>query len=88
MHHAPQIVFDRVNLDFDGKPLFQDLSLTLNGGQTTCILGPSGCGKSTLLKLIAGVSPLPYTGTIHLSSTTRITSYNVCYTKLLRSRSF
>ncbi len=65
---APQIVFDRVNLDFEGKPLFQDLSLTLNGGQTTCILGPSGCGKSTLLKLIAGVSPLAYSGTIQFSS--------------------
>lgn len=51
---APAIVFDRVSLDFDGKPLFQDLSLRLAGGQTTCILGPSGCGKSTLLKLIAG----------------------------------
>ena len=50
---APAIVFDRVSLDFDGKPLFQDLSLRLAGGQTTCILGPSGCGKSTLLKLIA-----------------------------------
>ena len=51
---APAIVFDRVSLDFDGKPLFQELSLRLAGGQTTCILGPSGCGKSTLLKLIAG----------------------------------
>lgn len=61
---APEIVFDRVNLDFDGKPLFADLSLTLPAGQTTCILGPSGCGKSTLLKLIAGVSPLPYGGRI------------------------
>lgn len=57
---APAIVFDRVSLDFDGKPLFQDLSLRLAGGQTTCILGPSGCGKSTLLKLIAGAgSQLP-----------------------------
>ena len=64
-HHAPEITFDRVSLDFDGKPLFHNLSLTINGGRTTCILGPSGCGKSTLLKLIAGVSPLPYTGTIH-----------------------
>ncbi len=61
---APEIVFDRVNLDFDGKPLFADLSLTLPAGQTTCILGPSGCGKSTLLKLIAGISPLPFDGRI------------------------
>lgn len=61
---APEIVFDRVNLDFNDTPLFADLSLRLVAAQTTCILGPSGCGKSTLLKLIAGVSPLPFSGAI------------------------
>ncbi len=35
--------------------LFQDLSLTLEAGQWTCLLGPSGVGKSTLLKLLAGL---------------------------------
>jgi putative hydroxymethylpyrimidine transport system ATP-binding protein len=33
--------------------LFQDLSLTLEAGQWTCLLGSSGVGKSTLLKLLA-----------------------------------
>lgn len=61
---APDIVVDRLNLEFDGKPLFQDLSLRLPGGRTTCLLGPSGCGKSTLLKLIAGAATLPFTGRI------------------------
>jgi ABC-type nitrate/sulfonate/bicarbonate transport system, ATPase component len=63
-HPAPAIVVDRVSLDFAGKPLFQDLSLQLPGGRTTCILGPSGCGKSTLLKLIAGSTALPASGEI------------------------
>jgi len=66
---APAIVFDRVGLDFSGKPLFRDLSLRLEGGQSTCILGPSGCGKSTLLKLIAGSTALPYSGAIYLDTT-------------------
>jgi putative hydroxymethylpyrimidine transport system ATP-binding protein len=61
---APEIIVDRICLEFDGKPLFQDLSLRLPGGQTTCLLGPSGCGKSTLLKLIAGAATLPFTGRI------------------------
>jgi len=65
---APAIVFDRVGLDFSGKPLFRDLSLGLEGGQSTCILGPSGCGKSTLLKLIAGSTALPYSGAIRLDT--------------------
>ena len=65
---APEISLVRISLDFAGKPLFHDLSLRLAGGKTTCILGPSGCGKSTLLKLIAGVSPLHFSGEITFSS--------------------
>ncbi len=61
---APEIIIDRLSLDFDDKPLFRDISLRLPAGRTTCILGPSGCGKSTLLKLIAGVVTLPYRGQI------------------------
>lgn len=56
MNHStsPTIVLDRVSVSFAGRPLFADLSLTLPGGRTTCILGPSGCGKSTLLALLSG----------------------------------
>jgi putative hydroxymethylpyrimidine transport system ATP-binding protein len=68
--YTPTVSFDRVCFDFDGKSLFHDLSLTLEGGHTTCILGPSGCGKSTLLKLIAGVAPLPFEGTIRFTPET------------------
>ena len=54
---APDIVLEGINLDFDGQPLFADLTLTLPGGRTTCILGPSGSGKSTLLSMLAGQLP-------------------------------
>ncbi len=64
MQTAPDIVLEGINLDFDGQPLFTDLTLTLPGGRTTCILGPSGCGKSTLLKLMAGAPNLDHTGRI------------------------
>lgn len=64
---APEIIIDRLSLDFDGKPLFREISLRLPAGQTTCILGPSGCGKSTLLKLIAGAVTLPYRGRIRFA---------------------
>jgi len=64
MQTAPDIVLDGINLDFAGQPLFKDLSLTLAGGRTTCILGPSGCGKSTLLKLMAGAPYLDFSGSI------------------------
>ena len=31
-----------------------DVSLTIEPGQVTCLLGPSGCGKSTTLRIIGG----------------------------------
>lgn len=39
----------------DGTVAVQDLSLTIEGGETLAILGPSGCGKTTTLRLIAGL---------------------------------
>ncbi|MHB0859635.1 MAG: ABC transporter ATP-binding protein [Anaerolineae bacterium] len=32
-----------------------DLTLTINDGETMAIVGPSGCGKSTLLRVVAGL---------------------------------
>jgi len=37
-----------------GRPVLQDLDLTVGSG-VTGLLGPSGCGKSTLLRSVVGV---------------------------------
>ncbi len=42
---------------FDGRPVVDNVSLSILPGQVTCLLGPSGCGKSTTLRMIAGVEP-------------------------------
>jgi putative hydroxymethylpyrimidine transport system ATP-binding protein len=65
---APGIALEGISLDFEGRPLFADLNLTLGGGRTTCILGPSGCGKSTLLKLMAGAPNLDFSGQVRFGS--------------------
>jgi ABC-type Fe3+/spermidine/putrescine transport system ATPase subunit len=40
---------------YEGKPLLNDISFTVGGGETVCLLGASGGGKSTLLRIIAGL---------------------------------
>lgn len=35
--------------------LFEDVSFSLNEGESLAIVGPNGCGKSTILKIIAGI---------------------------------
>lgn len=39
---------------FGAKPLFQDVSLTINDGDRIGLIGPNGAGKSTLLAILAG----------------------------------
>jgi iron(III) transport system ATP-binding protein len=57
MPDTPPIRLDVLHLTraFGGRPVVDDVSLTVAAGQVTCLLGPSGCGKSTTLRMIAGV---------------------------------
>ncbi len=51
----PRLEIRNLRRHFDGRPVVDDVSLTIRAGQVTCLLGPSGCGKSTTLRMIAGV---------------------------------
>jgi len=49
------IEFDRVFFRLNGRPLLENLSLSVSHGETLVLLGRSGSGKTTTLKLINGL---------------------------------
>ncbi|WP_340614625.1 peptidase domain-containing ABC transporter [Xenorhabdus thailandensis] len=50
----------------DGEPaIFENVSLSIEAGESIAIIGPSGCGKSTFLKTIGGLM-FPERGSIYL----------------------
>lgn len=52
---APTLIIRHADLAYHNTLIFKNLSLSIEGGQFTCLLGPSGVGKSSLLRLIAGL---------------------------------
>lgn len=50
-----QILLDKIEFAYNGKPVLKDLNLTIQTGDFVGILGPNGAGKSTLLRLMSHV---------------------------------
>ena len=61
----PVVVFEDVSIAFDRKPVLEDISFSVQRGETRIILGPAGCGKSVLMKLTNGLIR-PDSGTIRV----------------------
>src|ERR1700728_2104073 len=61
----PIVVVDDVSIIFDVKPVLQNISFTVQRGETRIILGPAGGGKSVLMKLVNGLLR-PDSGTIRV----------------------
>ena len=61
----PVVAFNDVSITFDVKPVLQDISFTVQRGETRIILGPAGGGKSVLMKLTNGLIR-PDSGTIRV----------------------
>jgi len=57
--------------NFGYGQLFEDVSFTLNEGESLAIVGPNGCGKSTILKIIAGLETTDK-GTVSLKKDAKV----------------
>jgi len=60
------IELDHLSKRYDGRPVVDDLSLTVPDGAFCVLLGPSGCGKSTTLRMINRLIPFD-SGTIRIA---------------------
>jgi branched-chain amino acid transport system ATP-binding protein len=55
---AEQILaIDNIKVRYSGMPVLQGVSLSVNSGETACVVGSNGAGKSTLLKAVMGTQP-------------------------------
>jgi len=50
------ISVDAVTVEFNGSPLFSDITFNINDNDRIALMGKNGAGKSTLLKIIAGAN--------------------------------
>jgi phospholipid/cholesterol/gamma-HCH transport system ATP-binding protein len=62
---VPMISFSHVSMWFGERKILDNVSFTVNRGQTLCILGRSGVGKSVALRILMGFLH-PQVGSIHV----------------------
>jgi len=62
----PVIAFRNVSISFGGRAVLEDVSFSVDRGQTLCILGRSGVGKSVSLRMLMGFLK-PDTGSIRVN---------------------
>src|SRR5579863_8831553 len=63
--HEPVVVIEHLIKQFGKLRAVDDLSMTINRGETVGLIGPNGSGKTTLIRLLVGLAH-PTSGTIRV----------------------
>ena len=58
-------------MQFDSKPLFENISVKFGEGRRYGLIGANGCGKSTFMKILNG-SLKPTSGNISIDRNLRV----------------
>jgi ATPase subunit of ABC transporter with duplicated ATPase domains len=69
------LVTTNLAIQFEAKPLFENVSLKFGGGNRYGLIGANGCGKSTLMKILGGELE-PSAGEVVLQSGMRLGKLN------------
>jgi branched-chain amino acid transport system ATP-binding protein len=51
---APLLEIQGIKVRYSGLPVLHGVTLTVNAGETVCVVGANGAGKSTILRAIMG----------------------------------
>ncbi|NSW51114.1 MAG: ATP-binding cassette domain-containing protein [Anaerolineae bacterium] len=77
---------EHVGFQYDGQPILNDFSLTIQRGDRVGIVGPNGSGKTTLLRLLLGELK-PQSGMIRLGTNLEIAYFDQLRVQLDESKS-
>ena len=69
--NQPLVRLEQAYVAFDGTPVVDHVSLSVDRGDILTIIGPNGAGKTTLIKAILGIQPLTG-GRIHKAASLQI----------------
>ncbi|WP_405386676.1 ABC transporter ATP-binding protein [Streptomyces sp. NBC_01102] len=64
--NAPGLDIRGLRAGYPGRPVVENIDLTVPAGQVVAIVGPNGCGKSTLLRAVARLHR-PDSGTVRVA---------------------
>ncbi|HEV3236966.1 MAG TPA: ATP-binding cassette domain-containing protein, partial [Gemmataceae bacterium] len=73
----PLVEMHQVNVQYDAKPILQDITWVVRAGERWALIGPNGSGKTTLLSLICGDHPQAYSNDIRLFGKQRGTGESI-----------